>query len=150
MSGGRRTLLIGGAIAAVIALAAVAAWKLRPAPRPNVLLITLDTTRADHIGCYGHKTARTTAIDALAAAGVAFDNAYVTVPMTLPSHASMLTGLYPPENGLADNGAGRLADDVSKYTVEELRGVGTDIRRRLWIWSWRMLRCSVVPAAKLR
>jgi len=118
VSGGRRTVLIGTAIAGLIALSALAVWKLRPAPRPNVLLITLDTTRADRIGCYGHKTARTTAIDALAAGGVAFDNAYVTVPLTLPSHASMLTGLYPPENGLADNGAGRLADSVP--TLAEL------------------------------
>lgn len=96
----------------LVALAAAALWSLRPAPRPNVLLITLDTTRADRIGCYGYTPARTTAIDALAAAGVTFHNAAVTVPLTLPSHASMLTGLYPPENGLHNNGEGRLADGI--------------------------------------
>ncbi|MBL8850106.1 MAG: sulfatase-like hydrolase/transferase, partial [Planctomycetaceae bacterium] len=85
----------------------------------NLLLITLDTTRADHLGCYGHAEARTTAIDALAADGVTFDNAQVTVPMTLPSHASMLTGLYPPENGLHNNGDGSLADVP---TLAELLG----------------------------
>jgi arylsulfatase A-like enzyme/Tfp pilus assembly protein PilF len=116
--GGRRTVVVRTVIVGVLVLAAAAAWRLRPATRPNVLLITLDTTRADHIGCYGHKEARTTAIDSLAAGGVTFDNAYVTVPMTLPSHASMLTGLYPAENGLPDNGAGRLADTVP--TLAEL------------------------------
>jgi arylsulfatase A-like enzyme/Tfp pilus assembly protein PilF len=95
----------------LLAIAAVA-WLFRPVTRLNVLLITLDTTRADHIGCYGYQSARTTAIDALAEHGVTFDNAYVTAPLTLPSHASMLTGLYPPENGLHDNGAGRLTESV--------------------------------------
>ena len=96
--------------AVLLAAFAVGVWLLRPAPRINVLLITLDTTRADRIGCYGHQSARTTAIDALSEAGVTFDNAYVTVPLTLPSHASMLTGLYPAENGLHNNGEGRLGD----------------------------------------
>lgn len=107
------------AAAGVLALILGGVWTWRPAPKLNVLLITLDTTRADHIGCYGHAAARTTAIDALAATGVAFENAYATVPLTLPSHAGMLTGLYPPENGLHNNGEGRLADVT---TLAELLG----------------------------
>lgn len=115
MSANSRTSRTGVIVAAICLLAVVAAaaiWFLRPPPRPNVLLITLDTTRADRIGCYGYAPARTTAIDALAAGGVTFENASVTVPLTLPSHASMLTGLYPPENGLHNNGEGRLADGI--------------------------------------
>ncbi|MCG3178734.1 MAG: Photosystem I assembly protein Ycf3 [Phycisphaerae bacterium] len=77
-------------------------------PRPNVLLITLDTTRADRLGCYGHAAARTPALDSLAAAGVRFARAQTHVPLTLPSHATIMTGLLPPETGLADNGRGRL------------------------------------------
>lgn len=70
---------------------------------PNVLLITLDTTRADHIGCYGADFARTPVLDKLAAEGVLFERSYTPVPLTLPSHATMLTGLYPPEHGLRIN-----------------------------------------------
>ena len=81
-------------------------------PRLNVILITLDTTRADRIGCYGYSQARTPAIDELAANGVIFERAYCPVPVTLPSHASMMTGLYPPEHGLHSNGRGRLGEGI--------------------------------------
>ncbi|MDD2766057.1 MAG: sulfatase-like hydrolase/transferase, partial [Opitutaceae bacterium] len=70
----------------------------------NLLLITLDTTRADRLGCYGWASAATPALDALARAGVKFDQAFSHVPITLPSHASLLTGTRPPENGIRDNG----------------------------------------------
>src|SRR5579871_6006146 len=62
----------------------------RPAPM-NVILVTLDTTRADRIGCYGYEKARTPALDDLAQRGVLFERAYAPVPITLPSHATMLT-----------------------------------------------------------
>ena len=84
----------------------------------NVLLVTLDTTRADHIGCYGHRNAQTPAIDRLAAQGVRFADAVAVVPITLPSHASMLTGLYPPNNGVRHNGEYRL--DGSHVTLAEV------------------------------
>ena len=61
-------------------------------PAPNVLLITIDTLRADHLGCYGYKQIKTPNIDALAAEGTRFDRAFAVVPVTLPSHASILTG----------------------------------------------------------
>ena len=73
-------------------------------PPVNVLLITLDTTRADHIGCYGSATARTPALDALAAGGLRFDQAFSHVPLTSPSHVSLMTGTYPAVNGVRTNG----------------------------------------------
>jgi arylsulfatase A-like enzyme/Flp pilus assembly protein TadD len=84
----------------------------------NILLITLDTTRADHLGCYGYAAAATPALDQLAAGGVLFDQAFSAVPMTLPSHATMLTGLLPPEHGLRVNGEHRL--DLNDPTLTEI------------------------------
>lgn len=81
-------------------------------PGPNVLLITLDTTRADHIGCYGYDRAQTPTLDRLAEEGVRFENAVCHTPLTLPSHATMFTGLLPPEHGLRINGEHALSDDV--------------------------------------
>src|SRR5436190_2059543 len=83
-----------------------------PRHRLNLLLVTLDTTRADHLGCYGYVAARTPALDALAARGVLFENSYTVVPLTLPSHATMFTGLTPREHGIHDNGAGRLPSET--------------------------------------
>ncbi len=74
---------------------------------PDLLLVTLDTTRADAMGydvpTVGHDQAPTPRLDALAASGVAFTQAYTTAPMTLPAHTSMLTGLYPSEHGIHEN-----------------------------------------------
>jgi choline-sulfatase len=71
-----------------------------PAPHPSVVLITLDTVRADHIGCYGSAGAKTPALDGLAREGMRFANAYTVVPITLPSHAAILTGAYPMWSGV--------------------------------------------------
>jgi arylsulfatase A-like enzyme len=69
--------------------------------RPNVVLISLDTLRADRLGCYGYsRPGISPALDAMAAAGVRFDAAYAQAPWTTPSHASMLTGLYPSRHGV--------------------------------------------------
>ncbi len=67
-----------------------------------VLLITVDTLRADRLGCYGAKRVRTPAMDSLAADGVRFENALAQVPITLPSHAVILSGTYPMFNGVRD------------------------------------------------
>lgn len=84
--------------------AAVAAWmRLRARPRLNVLLVTVDTLRADHLGSYGRSEASTPVLDALARRGVRFENAHAAVPITGPSHATILTGLYPPVHGVRDN-----------------------------------------------
>ena len=73
-------------------------------PSYNVLLITLDTTRADHLGCYGYERARTPNLDRLAREGIRFARVYCPAPLTLPSHASIMTGLYPMTLGVRNNG----------------------------------------------
>lgn len=93
------------------------------ADRPNVLLITFDTLRADHLHCYGYERIRTPVIDSLAANGTLFENAYTAIPITLPSHTSILTGLYPNQHGVRDNGVYRLADKTVT-TAEILRDAG--------------------------
>jgi arylsulfatase A-like enzyme/tetratricopeptide (TPR) repeat protein len=77
---------------------------LSAAPSYNVLLITLDTTRADHLGCYGYKPAKTPNLDRLAREGIRFARVYCPAPLTLPSHASIMTGLYPVMHGVRNNG----------------------------------------------
>ncbi len=84
--------------------------------RPNLLLVTFDTTRADYIGCYGRSAASTPNIDSIAKRGVRFSSCRATAPLTLPSHASMLTGLYPFNHGLRDNRMGPLDDAVVTLT----------------------------------
>jgi arylsulfatase A-like enzyme/Flp pilus assembly protein TadD len=82
----------------------LAACPLTSAPvRPNILLITIDTLRADHLGCYGSKTVRTPAADALAARGTLFTRAFAHNPLTLPSHTNILLGLTPNAHGVHDN-----------------------------------------------
>lgn len=84
--------------------------------RPNILVVTLDTTRADAIG------AQTPAFNALAARGVRFRSAYATVPQTLPSHASMFTGLYPGGHGVHENA--RPLAEVHALVAERLKAGG--------------------------
>ena len=68
-------------------------------PPPNVLLISLDTTRRDHLSCYGYSRSTTPNLDALAERGLLFEHAVAVSSWTLPAHASMLTGLYPRTHG---------------------------------------------------
>ncbi len=77
----------------------------------NLLLVTLDTTRADRLGCYGNKKIETPTFDDLAKRGVLFSKAIATGPTTLPSHATILTGLYPHHHGARANSIYRLKDD---------------------------------------
>ncbi len=105
----RRRLLL----CAATAISAGLAWWLWPVrQKPNFLLVTLDTTRADRIGCYGYRAGSTPALDALAENGVLCERAFTVAPITLPSHTSMFTGLYPPENGIFTNGRGRLDESI--------------------------------------
>lgn len=78
----------------------------------RVVLVTIDTLRADHVGCYGDADAETPVLDALARKGVRFDLAQSPAPLTLPSHTTLLTGLDPPDHGSRHNGLFRLRDDV--------------------------------------
>jgi hypothetical protein len=89
----------------------------------NVLLVTLDTLRSDRVGCYGYRGAETPVLDALAAAGVRFADVVSPVPMTLPAHASILTGDYPPRHGVRDNGTYRLTGD-HETLAERLKAQG--------------------------
>jgi arylsulfatase A-like enzyme/Flp pilus assembly protein TadD len=81
----------------------------------NVLLVTIDTLRADHVGAYGSTAGATPTLDRLAREGARFAEAYAHVPLTLPSHAALMTGAYPFHNGVRDNGTFRL--DASKATM---------------------------------
>src|SRR5262249_21730275 len=117
----KRYIWIPIVLAAVAA--AGAAWFLRTRPlrtdagidvgnlprgvsrdRLNLVVITLDTTRADRIGAYGARDVERPAIDHLADEGVLFEQAVSAAPLTLPAHSSIFTGKFPPEHGVRDNG----------------------------------------------
>ena len=84
----------------------------------NLLLITLDTTRQDRLGCYGAHPTPTPALDALAERGILFEHAITPIPVTLPAHATILTGLNPPEHGVRHNGSYSL--DAKHVTLAEV------------------------------
>jgi arylsulfatase A-like enzyme/Flp pilus assembly protein TadD len=90
-------------IVAALLLAAVVFWRGSGRSHPNLLLITLDTLRADHVGVYGATQARTPRLDRLAGSGVRFEHADTAIPLTGPSHSTILTGQYPPVHGVRDN-----------------------------------------------
>ncbi len=94
----------------VAAMAALGCGDGAPAAR-RVLLISIDTCRADHLGCYGHKAEITPNIDAVAADGVVFTEAYASAPLTRPAHSTMLTGKIPPQHGVRDNAHYVLGDE---------------------------------------
>ena len=77
---------------------------------PSVLLVTFDTTRADRIGVYGYDAAQTPTLEALADRGLVFEKAWAPAPLTLPSHTSMLTGVYPSAHGVHINGVNKVAE----------------------------------------
>jgi choline-sulfatase len=126
--------------AAAVLAAGLAAWRSRPprtdadvaarlaslVPKPadvNVVVITMDTTRADRLGCYGFAGIATPNIDALCRDGIVFDNAHAVVPLTFPSHSSMFTGLIPPHHGVRDNG-GFFLDDARTTLAERMKSAG--------------------------
>lgn len=91
------------AVAAALGAAQLAAGTAAPShPKPNVVLISIDTVRADHLGCYGAVGVSTPTLDALARDGIVFERAIAQVPLTFPSHASIMTGIYPFQNGAQD------------------------------------------------
>jgi arylsulfatase A-like enzyme/Tfp pilus assembly protein PilF len=118
----------------LVILAAAAAWvavarprwaaPILPARAPrNVLLVTLDTLRADHLGSYGHAAAQTPRLDALARTGLRFERAATVVPLTLPAHSSLFTGTFPAWHGVRDNGGFYLGEDQTTL-AEVLKGRG--------------------------
>ena len=92
--------------------------------RPDLILLTVDTTRADRIGSYGHSLARTPNLDRLSRRGLRIDHAISTVPLTLPSHASILTGTLPAYHGVHDNGFEILSDEGIETLAEVLGDAG--------------------------
>lgn len=107
---------------AAVVLGAMIAWRFWPARSGgavdgplNVLLVTIDTLRADHLGCYGNADAHTPVLDALASRGMRFETAIAHAPITGPSHASILTGLTPLRHGVRNN-----SDYVLPKTVPTL------------------------------
>ncbi len=86
--------------------------------RPPVVVISIDTLRSDHLPAYGYRGVRTPAIDALARDAIVFEHAYSHSPLTLPSHASILTGLLPAGTGIRDNAGFRL--DPNRATLAEV------------------------------
>lgn len=86
--------------------------------RPNLLLVTLDTTRADRLGCYGYEKAKTPVIDSIAREGALFKKAFAQVPLTIPSHATILTGRYPYSHRVRDNGDSFLSPE--EVTIAEV------------------------------
>ncbi len=124
----------------LLALLLAAAWTpatpsvAEPAPAqaevgpkpPSLVLLTLDTTRSDHLGAYGAAGAATPVLDALAARGTRYARAIAPSPLTLPAHASLLTGLDPPEHGVRENGTAILPPDLPTLaTAFRRRGYAT-------------------------
>jgi len=91
------------ALALCVAVAGLVSAQVRTKPSPpNVFLITIDTLRADHVHCYGYEKIKTPALDALAADGVRFSQAFTPSPITNTSHTTILTGLLPSSHGVTD------------------------------------------------
>jgi len=121
-----------GRVGAGVCLAAAAAAGLlfafaqqRAAPRgiENILLVTLDTVRADRLGAYGYASASTPHFDALARRGILFTKAFTPAPLTLPSHVSLFSGLYPFRHGVLVNGTDSVPGRVL-LLASELRSEG--------------------------
>jgi len=104
---------------------------------PNVLLITVDTLRADHLSCYGYGRNTSPYIDALAREGSRFSRAYTSIPLTGPAHISLFTGRYPQENGVRRNGVAP-PDERALVTLPQiLRGHG--YQTGAFVSSWPLL-----------
>ncbi len=108
---------------AALALACAALQGGCTRPARTVILVTLDTTRADHLGCYGYREGHTPVLDGLAAEAVLFEQAQAPVPVTLPSHTSMFTGEYPPVHGVRYNGMFHVAES-SVMLAERFKDAG--------------------------
>jgi choline-sulfatase len=121
-----RPIAIVLALVSLVAALSLRGMIARRDPRLNVLLITVDTLRADHVGSYGYAGAQTPAIDALAARGLRFTQATTVAPLTLPAHSSLMTGTFPAFHGVRDNGGFYLPDDVPTLaTLMRARGYRT-------------------------
>ena len=116
-----RSRIAAGAMAATLLVAC--ATDTRHAHKQSVVIVTLDTTRADYLPMYGSGIVQTPAMDRLAREGVVFDRAESVAPLTLTAHTSLFTGLYPPRHGVRDNAAAPLTADHPTL-AEILHGQG--------------------------
>jgi len=112
-----------GTIALLLVGAALVHFFTRARPARHIILISVDTLRADRLGCYGYAKVPTPHIDRLARDGVLFKNAATSTPLTLPAHASLFTGRSPLRHGVVDNFGYRL-DEEEVTLAEELRRAG--------------------------
>ena len=109
---------IGIALTVALSLAGCNRFVGSPSHTTPVILISIDTLRSDHLPAYGYKAVDTPNIDALRADSILFQRAWSHVPLTLPSHASMLTGMLPADTGVRDNVGFRLSESIP--TLQEL------------------------------
>jgi choline-sulfatase len=121
MNKSRRQVLV--ALGVLVVATATACWFFvgRPSVAANplsLIIVTLDTTRADRMSAYGYRDVETPAFDRIAREGVLFENAVAAAPLTLPVHSSMFTGKFPPEHGVRDNGGFFLGSD--QLTLAEI------------------------------
>ena len=119
----RRLALLAAGILALSLLAQALLRGRRSPERASVLLVTIDTLRADRLGAYGGPAGLTPALDAFAARGVVFEEALASVPLTLPSHATILTGLEPPRHGVHVNGSSVVPAELETLATR-LRSAG--------------------------
>lgn len=111
-------LVLGAVLAAFIAIrhlskAGQGSSLIIPRGEGSVLLITTDTTRADHLGPYGAENIQTPSLDRLAAEGIVVERAFATAPITLVAHSSIHSGLYPPQHGVRNNGIHHLSKEIT-------------------------------------
>jgi arylsulfatase A-like enzyme/Tfp pilus assembly protein PilF len=122
----RRNLWVAAVVAGVAVAGGLGWWtfaRLAGHGSGPVILISIDTLRADHLPVYGYTKVKTPAIDALAGEGVVFEHAYAHSPQTLPSHAAILTGRLPFENGIRDNvGFALMADQATLPSLLKPKG----------------------------
>jgi arylsulfatase A-like enzyme/Flp pilus assembly protein TadD len=107
--------------------------------RPNVLVFTLDTLRADALGAYGNSHGASPNIDAMAQIGTQFGRAYTVTPLTIPAHSSLFTSLWPPRHGVQDNGDFFLTDEavtlperLKKVGYATMASVGAEVTSHHW------------------
>ncbi|MDP9263193.1 MAG: sulfatase-like hydrolase/transferase, partial [Acidobacteriota bacterium] len=114
-----------GPLLLILLLLPVAALAAQTSSAPDIFLITIDTLRADHVGCYGDTSIRTPALDRLCHDGVRFSRAFTPSPITNTSHASILTGLNPSRHGVTDFGVPLAASHRTLAELLKTRGYRT-------------------------
>jgi arylsulfatase A-like enzyme/Tfp pilus assembly protein PilF len=120
-----RALVLAIALACAAETTLVRPIAQTPTAHPNILFVTIDTLRADRLGSYGYRLARTPNLDALAAEGVRFGDASSYAPLTYPSHAALLTGRYVSAFGVKANGSTPLPEQAVTI-AEDLKKAGYD------------------------